>query len=291
MGTTLLGELAVKKGLATESEIETALDLQKQAEPAQDQPAAKVGEILLEMGSFSEDDLQALLAEQTSLREGVTAAPTTPARLVQESSDPVVVNGERVTEPRALVEGDRVRIGEAAFRFEGGEDLLLIPTRPVTPTGTTVEIPAVTPKAQPAPVQPSAAEAPPPEGLKAKLKAAGARTWEKTKRLFRDVTGKRAKEKAAAIERRDALLKEFAAAALQSGFAGPDADAAAKARAAAEEAEKKAGVAAKGAIKLARDKADRALLKLGRSCLEKGGADPGKAGELRALDAAIKDLS
>ena len=95
MGTStpelLLGELAVRKGLATESEIETALDLQKQADPAQDQPAAKVGEILLEMGSFSEDDLKALLAEQSSLREGLAAvadAPKTPARLVQESSDP-----------------------------------------------------------------------------------------------------------------------------------------------------------------------------------------------------------
>lgn len=295
MGTStpelLLGELAVKKGLATESEVETALDLQKQAEPAQDQPAAKVGEILLEMGSFSEDDLKALLAEQSSLREGVTAVsdpPKTPARLVQESSDPVVVNGEPVTEPRALVEGDRVRIGGATFRFEGGEDLLLIPAKPATPTGTTVELPAVTPKAQPA----AAAESPPPEGFKAKLKAAGARTWEKTKRLFRDVTGKRAKEKAAAIERRDALLKEFAAAAFQSGFAGPEAEAAAKAKAAAEEAEKKTGVAARGASKLARDKADRALFKLGRTAAEKGAiAEAAKVEELRALDAAIKDLS
>ncbi len=299
MGTTttpeiLLGKLAVRKGLATESEIETALDLQKQVEPGDDQSTVKVGEILLEMGTFSEEDLKALLLEQNLLRESIGTpeeTPKVPARFVQESSDPISVNGARITEPHALVQGDRVRMGETVFRFEGGEDLLLIPSKPVTPSGSTVEIPAMTPKpSTPAPETPATAPAPSPEGFKAKLKAAGARTWEKTKRLFRDVTGKRAKEKAAAIERRDTLLRELAQAALQGGFAGPEAEAAAKAKAALEEAEKKTGVAAKASIKLAHDKADRALLKLGRIVAEKG-SDAAKLDELRALDATIKDLS
>lgn len=294
---TLLGALAVNKGLATESDVETALDLQKQVESS-DQP--KVGEILIEMGTFSEDDLKTLLLEQTSLRESVAAPepppPAAAARLVQESSDPIEVNGEPVTAPRALVQGDRVRMGETVLRFEGGEDLLLIPSKPVTPSSSTVEMPALTPK--PAASVPEPPAPPPAGGFKAALKVAGERAWDKTKRLFRDVTGKRAKEKAAAIERRDALLRELAQAALQAGFAGPEADSARKAQAAGEEAEKKAGgkasagqaVAAKGATKLARDKADRALFKLGRTFLEKGGADAAKADELRALDAAIKDL-
>jgi hypothetical protein len=291
----LLGELAVKKGLATEAEVETALDLQKQVEPDAEQAPAKVGEILLEMGTFSEDDLQALLLEQSSLRQPAAPGEESPraaARLVQESSDPVLVNGDPVTGPRALVQGDRVRIGETVLRFEGGEDLLLIPSKPVSPSGSTVEMPAMTPKpaaaAPPEPVKAEASAA--PDGLKEKLKAASARGWEKLKRLFRDVTGKRAKEKAAAIERRDALLRELAETALAGGAAGPEAEAARKAKAAADEAEKKTGVAAKNAAKLAREKADRALFKLGRATAEKG-ADPAKLEELRALDAKVKDLS
>ncbi len=291
MGTMLLGELAVRKGLATESEIETALDLQKAGED----PAPKVGEILIGMGTFSESDLQSLLLEQTSLR-GTPAgdAPPRPARLVLESSDPVLVNGKPVAGPCALVDGDQLRIGEAVLRFEGDDDLLFLPLKPITPGGTTVELPTVpppaaTPVAPPAEAPPAAT--PPAGGLKETLRAAGGKAWEKTKRLFRDVTGKRAREKAAAIERRDLLLKESAEAALRSGFPGPESEAAAKAAAAAQEAEKKPGVAAKGAAKLARDKADRALLKLGRACLEKAGADPAKAQELRDLDARVKDLS
>jgi pSer/pThr/pTyr-binding forkhead associated (FHA) protein len=290
----LLGALAVRKGLASESDIETALDLQKQVEPGDDQSSAKVGEILLEMGTFSEDDLKALLIEQSLLRESfgdTEDPPKAAARLVQESSDAITVNGARITGPHALVQGDQVRIGESVFRFEGGEDLLLIPSRPVTPSGSTVEIPRPTAPAKPAPAP--AAEPPPapPVGLKARLKATGARTWEKTKRLFRDVTGKRAREKATAIERRDTLLKEFALAALQEGFTGPEVESARKTQAGVDEAARKNGLAAKGAIKAAQDKAERAFLKLGRTFFEKGAADPAKADELRALDLAVKDLS
>jgi hypothetical protein len=313
MGTTspelLFGTLAIKKGLATESEIETALDLQKQVEPSDTQPPAKVGEILLEMGTFSVEDLESLLQEQSSLREGIrpeTRPVKLTLRLVQESSDPVLVNGELIAEARTLAEGDRVRMGEAVFRYEGSEPLLLQPSKPVTPTGTTVEMPAVTPKPGAAgattPLPPAAAPEKPAGRLAALLKALAARAWDRLKRLFRDVTGKRAKEKQAALERHDLLLREIAQAALQAGLPGTEADAARKALAALQETEKKSvekasagqAVAAKGAAKLARDKADRALLKLGKTLAEKGplpDADRAKADEARALEAKIKDLA
>ena len=56
-----LGTLAVRKGFASENEVQTALDLQKNLEPAADRPAARVGEILVEMGALTGDMLKVLL--------------------------------------------------------------------------------------------------------------------------------------------------------------------------------------------------------------------------------------
>jgi hypothetical protein len=234
------GALAVKNGFASESEVELALEAQKDAAPP-----PKIGEILVEMGTLSEEKVNALLAEQACLRNGV--------------SDEV----------------------------------------PAVPEDAPAAA-APAPPAAPAPAPPAAETAPQEPGAFKKL---AARYWEKFKRLCRDVSGKRAKEKAAAFERRDQLLTEIAEACLSAGAGGPEAESAAKARKALDSAKKeepakggevKGVLAAKGALKSAEAKLKRALLKLGRTAVDKGSApesQKAKADEIRALDEKIKDLT
>jgi hypothetical protein len=196
MTDPLFGALAVKNGFASESEVDLALEAQKEADPK-----PKIGEILLDMGALTPEKVNALVTEQACLRSGVVDA------------------------------------------------------------------------------------VPPPPGLAKRLFRAA---LEKLRRLWREVTGKRAREKAAAIERRDALLVAIAEACPAS----PELD---KARAALETARaSKDGIAAKNAVKGAEGRLHRALLKIGRAAADKGPLPAGKdaeAAEIRALDASIRDLS
>jgi len=224
---TLFGTLVVRNGFASESEIELALDVQKQADPSQNPEIPRIGEILVEMGTLNRQKVNALLVEQTIMRKD--EAPAKPA--------------------------------------------------PVSP-------PAPAPPAEP----PPAAEAAEPGLVKALL-----RRWrDKLKRLYRDVTGKRAQEKAEALERRDVLLLEIAQAALAAGAAGPEAESVKKAAEGVEAAKKQTGAAVKAAVKNAEAKHKRALLKVGRTVVDKGAAaesQKARVEEVKDLDAKIKDLS
>ncbi len=142
----------------------------------------------------------------------------------------------------------------------------------------------------------------PPRGMAAQV-------FDRLRRLFRDVSGKRAAGKAEAIRRQDDLLKEIGQAALGAGVPGPEAEAAAKAVEAMEGARQGSGparprvdkaaaakglVAQKSGLKAAESKADRALRRLGRLALDRGLELEGmadKAAEVRRLDAVIKDLN
>ena len=217
------GALALKNGFASETDIDFALETQR--EVSNEGMAPMLGEILLDMGSLTPEKVNALLVEQNVLRTGVSDAPA------------------------------------------------------------------------PAPEAPPAAEpARGPGGLKKAMAAIG----DKLRRLFRDVSGKRAKEKASASEQRDELLARLAEAALAAGATGAEADSARKAREGFDAARKKAeggagtgAVAAKTAVKAAESKAKRALVKLGRHAIEKGQVPPGQeaaAAEIASLDARIADL-
>lgn len=231
------GALAVKNGFSSESDVEFALETQR--ESSGEGAAPKLGEILTDMGSLTPEKVNALLVEQQVLRSGVddTAAPAPDA-----------------------------------------------------------------PAANPSP-----GDAAPPAGPPAEASAKGgafkrmmAAIGDKLRRLFRDVSGKRAKEKALASEKRDELLSRIAEAALGAGASGPEADSARKAREGSEAARKKAeggagtgAVAAKSAVKAAESKHKRALIKLGRTAIEKGQVPADQqaaADEVRALDAKISDL-
>jgi len=120
----LFGALAVKKDLATESEIDLALEAQKGA----DSPA-RIGEILVEMGTLRPEQIDELLAEQKKLRAtnggseaSAPAAPSAPprqgVRLTLESGGTLTVNDVPLSAPHLLKSGDRLRVGEAVLRFE-----------------------------------------------------------------------------------------------------------------------------------------------------------------------------
>ncbi len=224
------GALAVKNGFASETDIDFALDTQRDS--TSEGTAPMLGEILLDMGSLTPEKVNALLVEQNVLRTGVPDA----------------------------------------------------------------SVPAA--EAPPAPAAAPSSEELPKEG--GRFKKIMAAIGDKLRRLFRDVSGKRAKEKALALEKRDELLSRIAEAALVAGSAGPEADSARKAREGFDAAKKKSeggagtgAVAAKTAVKTAESRYKRALIKLGRLAVEKGTLPAGQEAaveELRALDARITDL-
>ena len=220
------GALAVKNGFASETDIDFALDTQRDS--AGEGTAPMLGEILLDMGSLTPEKVNALLVEPNVLRTGVPDAPV----------------------------------------------------------------------AAPEPPPVPASEEPPKEA--GRFKKVMAAIGDKLRRLFRDVSGKRAKEKALASEKRDELIARIAEAALAAGFTGPEAESARKAREGFDAAKKKSeggagtgAVAAKTAVKAAESKYKRALIKVGRLAFEKGPLPAGQepaVEELRALDARIADL-
>lgn len=480
-GQRLLGSIAVRNGLATEDEIEVALEAQKPGDSEEAPSPARIGEILQEMGTLTPQQVAALLAVQTRLRKSnghASEVGSGVGMLVQESGEPLEINGQKVGAARALKPGDRLKIGGAVFRFDGpaGSAPVLVPpvaakpAKEPSPTDTTpvpmaaaaepagdpnstsmvaaVKTDALTPtEAQPSPKGPGIVEKisgrfqavhgsvgkmlpwlhpqrvyillgslllligaflpwhhrpegilwgmktwgvltfiaslvslaasflasrgkplphyvqfaaiyasalaaavalwqfsiaasminisagvgiyltilaaavahlgawsarPPaeeertsiPSGPAKPAEGAAGKVKEKLGRLFRDMTGKRAKEKAAALEKRDQLLVQLAEAALKADYPGPEADSAKKAadvletvKSSGEKADSgstKNIVKAKTDLKNAEARHKRAVLKLGRTVVDKGPIPEGeqaKADEVKALDAVVKDLT
>ncbi|MBI3854063.1 MAG: hypothetical protein HY293_00065, partial [Planctomycetes bacterium] len=123
----------------------------------------------------------------------------------------------------------------------------------------------------------------------------GMRLWKKLSGFAGSVSGRRAKELAAAMEQRDALLRKIGEAALEAHKDLPEAAAAIQARDALQNTPKdEAGVKAKATQKAADAKAKRAFGKLAQKALEGGLALPGQESaiaDLKAVEAKIKELS
>lgn len=149
------GALAVKNGFASTSEIELALEAQK--DPESPTPP-KLGEILAEMGALTDDQIKTVLEAQARLKaasapEVISFEEIQQAALVQESGPALLVNEEPLTGPRTLKTGDRLKAGELLLRFSG-ESIEIVPRK---------ETPAEKP-AEAAPAAPSSAPSPGAEG-------------------------------------------------------------------------------------------------------------------------------
>ena len=159
------GALAVKNGYASTSEIELALEAQKEGPAFESETPPKLGEILVEMGTLTPDQIQSVLEAQSRLRHDEPANPDVvkfeeiqPAALVQESGPALTVNGEPLTAPRSLKSGDRLKAGDLLFRFSG-ESIEIIPTRELSPAESSTSImPLISPPAEPAAEAPQPAE-------------------------------------------------------------------------------------------------------------------------------------
>ncbi|GEM_PF-1982176 len=211
-----LGSLAVRNGFASEEEVALALDEQKRAYQEERTLPKRLGEILVEMGTLSQQQIDSLLKAQARLAgRGATPASAAPSNvapapspaetlpsttasgeavtgwLIQEAGEgagtkypmgarailgrqptnevplPEIrasrqhakiefialakqhvvadlnsrngtsVNGEPLTEPRALQPGDRIQIGQTVLRYEAGAGV----TPGFIPPGVTMAAP------------------------------------------------------------------------------------------------------------------------------------------------------
>jgi hypothetical protein len=154
---------------------------------------------------------------------------------------------------------------------------------------------------------PQAPPAPPPAapdaGVWARIRGTAVRAGETTVRLFRDLSGKKARERSRAADRLDELLERLGRAALAAGAAGPDAEAARKAEQGAADAKERferAGketsarslVIARSDLKWAEARLQRALRKLGRHALDTSlplEGEQAAVAEARALAAQFEE--
>jgi hypothetical protein len=128
------GALAVKNGYASPSEVELALEAQKEGPAIERDSPLKLGEILAEMGTLTPDQIQTVLDAQTKLRKDEEATPgplplisdatakfeeIPAAAFVQEEGPALSVNGEPLTAPRTIRDGDRLKAGGLVLRFSG----------------------------------------------------------------------------------------------------------------------------------------------------------------------------
>jgi hypothetical protein len=125
------GALAVRNGYASISEIEVALEAQKEGPAFERDAPLKLGEILAEMGTLTPAQVQTLLDTQTKLRQDDDATPAplsdatvkfeeiTASAFVQEAGPALAVNGEPLAAPRALKDGDLLKAGDLVLRFSG----------------------------------------------------------------------------------------------------------------------------------------------------------------------------
>jgi hypothetical protein len=127
------GALAVKNGYASPSEVELALEAQKEGPAFESDAPQKLGEILVDMGTLTSAQIETLLETQTKLRQDdLTPAPLplisdatakfeeiAGTAFVQEAGPALSVNDEPLTAPRTLKDGDRVKAGDLVLRFSG----------------------------------------------------------------------------------------------------------------------------------------------------------------------------
>jgi hypothetical protein len=125
------GALAVRNGYASLSEIELALETQKEGPAFERDAPLKLGEILAEMGTLTSAQVQTLLETQTKLRQDDDAPPAplpdttvkfeeiTSSAFVQEAGPALCVNGEPLAAPRPLKDGDLLQAGDLVLRFSG----------------------------------------------------------------------------------------------------------------------------------------------------------------------------
>lgn len=170
------GALAVKNGYASTSEIELALEAQKEGPAFESETPPKLGEILVEMGTLTPEQIKSVLDAQTRLREAGEAKPDVvafeeiqPAALVQESGPAITVNDEALTGPRTLKSGDRLKAGDLLFRF-AGEAIEIVPKRELSPAdSSTAILPLISPASEPAAEAPKVEAPAPPAEPKPKL--------------------------------------------------------------------------------------------------------------------------
>jgi hypothetical protein len=321
-----LGALAVRKGFASESEVQTALDLQKSLEPSADRPEARVGQILVEMGALTGDMLEVLLEEQAAARKAVelpsdTPAPALPpARIIVRSAVPLSVNGAPVTTTTDVKPGDILKVGNAILQMEASVAIVPSseappepppppPPRPDKVRGGTTVIGKVaelgTRFFRKKEKGTSGTELPSPAGpgLGEKLKNAAAKTGATVKKMIQDAAKRRwQKDRLGANRRRDELLCDVARAAIRMGqLEAPEVDVAKAALKALDHAEHSTGLRGSAttqedvsrqrqSIKVARDTVELALVKLGYLVLKQGPEPPGlaeKIREIREIDAAL----
>ncbi len=161
--------------------------------------------------------------------------------------------------------------------------------------------PPVTWGGKPAP--PPEAPAPPAGGVWARIRGTAARAGEPTVRVLRGLSGRKARERARAADRRDELLVALGRAALEAGVTGPEADSARKAQEALEAAKdrfEKVGketsardlLIAKSDLKWAEARLERALRKLGRLAVDRAVPLEGRqaeVAEVQSLDVQLKE--
>jgi hypothetical protein len=320
-----LGTLAVRKGFASENEVQTALDLQKNLEPAADRPGARVGEILVEMGALTGDMLKVLLEEQELVRRRAAeekaeeaGTSTAEARLIIRSAVPLSVNGKPVTSTAALKRGDILKIGNAVIQVDAALKVVPAsdaPPEPPPPKAPEPETKSVFDKVAKIGTrffkrkESSGTDLPDPAGpgLGQKLKGAAAATGATVKKLWKDVGKKKwAKDRLGANRRRDELLADIARAAMRTGkVEGPELESARAALKRLDEAEHITGLRGSAtspdeaskqrqAIKAAKDGVEHALVKLGYFVLKHGVLPPGvieKVREVHDIDEALADGS
>ena len=313
-GEARLGALAVRKGFASENEVQTALELQQNLEPSADRPAAKVGEILVEMGALTDQMLQVLLEEQELVRRAAAATPE--ARLIIRSAVPLSVNGKPVTSTTSVKKGDILKIGNAVIQVDA--ELSVVPASdappeppppppprkspPTTVLGKVTELGTRFFKKKEA----SGTDLPAPAGpgLGEKLKGAAVATGAMAKKLLKDVKRKRwSKDRLGANRRRDELLVEIARAAMRAGkFEGPELESARAALRTLDQAEHTTSLRGSAtspdeasrhrqSIKAAKDSVELALVKLGYTVLQKGPEPPGVTAQVREVREIEEALS
>ena len=166
------GALAVKNGYASTSEIELALEAQKEGPAFESETPPKLGEILVEMGTLTPEQIKSVLDAQTRLRQEEGAKPEVvkfeeiqPPALVQEAGPELTVNDEPLTAPRTLKAGDRLKAGDLLFRFSG-ESIEIVPKRELSPaeSSTSIAVPvAEAPAEAPKPAEPATPAEPKPK--------------------------------------------------------------------------------------------------------------------------------
>ncbi|RPH47783.1 MAG: hypothetical protein EHM91_05300, partial [Planctomycetota bacterium] len=114
----LFGAVAVQNGFVSSSEVELALEAQKEGPAFENDAPHKLGEILAEMGTLTASQIQAVLDAQARLRQ-VQFVEIPAAAFVQEAGPAISVNDQPLTGPRTLKSGDLLQSGDLKLRFTG----------------------------------------------------------------------------------------------------------------------------------------------------------------------------